>query len=209
MQKQTTTLGGIVEYTPNFLDKDFAKKLQTHLLSNNITWVQETYKMFGKPVKTPRVLTSMMDKKFKTRMTGTVWNENTEWVKVASDWTPLMNQLKTKLENHTGRKFQYCQMNHYRTSEDYIGWHSDSENQPDDVIASISLGASRRFLLRDRKLKKGPAEYEYLLENGSLLVFDNDVSNKKYKHTIPKVRKCDNYSDPDKLGRINITFREH
>ena len=37
-------------------------------------------------------------------------------------------------------------MNLYRDGNDHIGFHADSETN--DVIASISLGATRRFLLR-------------------------------------------------------------
>ncbi|CAF3798372.1 unnamed protein product, partial [Rotaria sp. Silwood1] len=43
-------------------------------------------------------------------------------------------------------KFAYCLVNLYRNGNDYINFHADNEAK--DIIASISLGATRKFLVR-------------------------------------------------------------
>lgn len=201
-------LGGYVKYIPHFINDNniIINELADHLLKD-IGWVQQTYNMFGKKVLTPRLLSSMMDPEFKIKMTGTVWNENTEWVKVGKNWTPLMLILKKNIENEIGKKIVYAQLNHYRTGNDYIGYHTDSEISENDIVASISLGVERRFIFRDRKQKTGEPQYEFWLGNGSLLIFNCDAGKKYWKHSLPKVRKVDNYNDIDGYGRINITFR--
>ena len=198
--------GGYIELINDFLDENECDKLFEYLITN-MNWVRGTYMMFGRPVKTPRLLTSIMDNDFKVKMTGSVWNQNSEWIKASSEWSDIMLDLRNKIEKITGRKFMYCQLNHYEKKEDYIGWHSDSENNKGNIICSITLGANRRFLLREKGKKSG-FDYEYILENGSLFIFDNDAANAKYKHCIAKVRKCDKYNDIYNKGRINITFRE-
>ena len=97
----------------------------------------------------------------------------------------------------------YAQLNYYRDGQDYIGWHSDSEVEKGDLIASISLGAERKFSLRhkDYKTNDDIPKYNFKLGNGSLLIMDYNTANKYWKHCLPKMK---NISD----GRINITFRD-
>ena len=81
-----------------------------------------------------------------------------------------------------------------------MGWHSDDEKElgPRPVIASISLGSARRFLLRHRKKKS--ASHEWLLEHGSLLVMREGVQS-QWRHSVPKTAK-------PLAPRINLTFRQ-
>jgi len=200
------SLGGKVEYIPNFLNSQEKQDLFDHL-KNEMKWVSQVYKMYGKDVPTPRLLSSMMDPKFKVDSVGSIWKPDTEWVKAGKDWTPLMLKLKNKIEKKIGKPISYAQLNQYRTGNDYIGYHTDSEVQKGDLVASISLGSTRRFVLRDKSKKSGPPEYEFLLTDGSLLIFDCDAAKTFWKHSLPKVRKMDGYTDPQNKGRINVTFR--
>jgi alkylated DNA repair dioxygenase AlkB len=80
-----------------------------------------------------------------------------------------------------------------------MGWHSDDEPElgPQPVIASISLGAPRRFLLKHRKEPTLRAAIE--LPHGSLLVMSGDTQ-RLYRHALPRTARP--------LGpRINLTFR--
>ena len=54
--------------------------------------------------------------------------------------------------------------------KDYMGWHSDDEPElgVDPVIASLSLGGSRRFLFKHRR-HKPTSTHAFTLEHGSLL----------------------------------------
>jgi alkylated DNA repair dioxygenase AlkB len=80
-----------------------------------------------------------------------------------------------------------------------MGWHSDDEAElgPHPLVASISLGAERRFLVR----RKGESRSaELVLGCGSLLLMKRGCQE-IYQHSVPKTRKP--------LGlRINLTFRQ-
>ena len=67
--------------------------------------------------------------------------------------------------------------NLYRDGKDHIGFHCDYEainlspvtGKPRNIIASVSVGEPRRFVLRHKTKKDLPKE-EYLLTHGSLIV---------------------------------------
>ena len=120
-----------------------------------------------------------------------------------SIYSKLVDKLKEKVEKRTKHVMNYAQLNYYRDGQDYIGWHSDSEVEKGDLIASISLGAERKFSLRhkDYKTNKDIPKYNFKLGNGSLLIMDYNTANKYWKHCLPKMK---NVSE----GRINITFRD-
>lgn len=181
-------------YIPNFISSSESKKLYDELV-NNPNWMQGTYQMFGKPVKTPRLLWAMRNESFDVPSSYNVTGN--------SIYSKLVDKLKEKVEKRTKHIMNYAQLNYYRDGQDYIGWHSDSEVKKGDLIASISLGAERKFSLRhkDYKTNKDISKYNFKLGNGSLLIMDYNTANKYWKHCLPKMK---NVSE----GRINITFRD-
>jgi len=182
-----------VIYVSNFLTKKESQELYNEL-KNSIPWTQGVYMMFGKPIKTPRMLYAVKDKDVDITGSYTVTN--------SVEWTPLAKKLKEKVEKQTGKTFTYAQLNWYRDGNDYIGYHTDSEIKDGDIIASISLGAKRKFVFRhkDYKTRKNiKTKHEFMLEDGSLIVMDENAGKKKWKHTLPKMK--------DVGSRINITFR--
>jgi alkylated DNA repair dioxygenase AlkB len=181
-------------YIPNFISSSESKKLYDELV-NNPNWMQGTYQMFGKPVKTPRLLWAMRNETFDVPSSYNVTGN--------SIYSKLVDKLKKKVEKRTKHVMNYAQLNYYRDGQDYIGWHSDSEVKKGDLIASISLGAERKFSLRhkDYKTNKDIPKYNFKLGNGSLLIMDYNTANKYWKHSLPKMK---NVSE----GRINITFRD-
>jgi alkylated DNA repair dioxygenase AlkB len=91
-------------------------------------------------------------------------------------------------------------LNLYRDGDDSMGWHSDDEPELGErpVIASLSLGATRRFRMRHRRRKDlEPVAID--LESGSLLIMQGDTQ-RFWKHQVPKTRRT---VEP----RINLTFR--
>jgi alkylated DNA repair dioxygenase AlkB len=69
---------------------------------------------------------------------------------------------------------------------------------PNPVIASISLGASRKFRLKHRKIKE--EKLDLMLEHGSLLLMQGPTQH-YWKHELPGTKKP--------IGpRINLTFRK-
>jgi alkylated DNA repair dioxygenase AlkB len=80
-----------------------------------------------------------------------------------------------------------------------MGWHSDDEPElgQKPLIASVSLGAERRFLVRP---KGGGVSERVILGHGSLLLMTGD-SQANWQHSIPKTKR--------NVGlRINLTFRQ-
>jgi alkylated DNA repair dioxygenase AlkB len=95
-------------------------------------------------------------------------------------------------------KFNMMLINWYPNGSYYISPHSDDEKQiiENSPILSISYGATRKFVIEDKKTKEKSI---YYLKNYDTLAMC-DHFQKKYKHGIPK-----------QLGvkdmRINLTFR--
>ena len=79
-----------------------------------------------------------------------------------------------------------------------MGWHADDEPELGDAptIASVSLGATRRFLL---KHKTADLRHGMDLRGGSLLVM-RPPTQAYWLHRVPKTRR-------DVGARINLTFR--
>ena len=80
-----------------------------------------------------------------------------------------------------------------------IGWHSDNEPELgyEPTIASLSLGAERRFKFRLRE--DHDVKEEIILPSGSLVVMSGPCQQ-LWDHEIPKELKI-------KTPRINLTFR--
>jgi alkylated DNA repair dioxygenase AlkB len=79
-----------------------------------------------------------------------------------------------------------------------MGWHSDDEavNGPNPVIASISLGAERRFDFRHKQTRE---VMSVVLPLGSFLVMSGACQT-YWLHRIPKTTR-------ELQPRINVTFR--
>ena len=104
------------------------------------------------------------------------------------------------MEELCGVEFNSALLNLYRNGQDSMGYHSDDEKElgKNPVIASVSLGATRKFLLR-HKHDVNFAKHDLQLSQGSLLVMKGATQH-FYKHSVPKTKMP--------VGeRINITFR--
>ena len=119
---------------------------------------------------------------------------------------PVLAALKVRLECYFREvEFTGCLVNVYRDGSDYVSWHSDDEpDMGDPVVASVSLGAERDFLLR--AIRPVPAIASALvpnrgkvkLEHGSLLVMGRGVQG-TYQHSLPRRAHAG--------LRVNLTFR--
>lgn len=182
----------VVKYYPTFIKEKKANTLYDSLLGD-VPWKHGVYKMFGKDVKTPRVLYAMKDKDTDIKDVYTVTPSMV--------WSKEVKNIKKKVEKLTGKTFRYAQLNYYRDGNDYIGYHTDSEVKSGDIIASLSLGAERDFSFRHIKYKENKIEkHKMTLENGSLLIMNEQAAKLHWKHSLLKTAKV-------KEGRINITFR--
>jgi len=103
-----------------------------------------------------------------------------------------LDDLKGKIQKTTEEKFNFVLMNRYEDGQQYMGWHRDNERGWGKEIASLSLGAERRFLLDDSSADK---RVVVKLEHGSLMCFDGSM-----RHCLPKTKA--NFG-----ARVNLTFR--
>lgn len=118
---------------------------------------------------------------------------------------PTIATVKSRVEElytaKTGRKVEFntCLANMYETGDQRIGWHADREEIGRDTpIASVSLGATRSFLVR-HKLHGVADRATVAMTSGSVMFMEN-VCQKEYLHSVPKETDVTE-------GRINLTFR--
>ena len=113
-------------------------------------------------------------------------------------WNPPLLEIKAVAEACAGQPFNSVLLNLYRNGRDSVSWHAD--NEPglgrNPVIASVSLGATRRFQMKHR----GRDERITLdLPSGSCLVMAGPTQH-HWLHQVPKTGRP--------VGpRINLTFR--
>lgn len=112
--------------------------------------------------------------------------------------SPTIKKIKKKVEKILGVQFNLVLVNIYNPDA-HLGYHSDDEHNiiSNSVIASVSLGAERPFLLKNKKTGN---VNKILLENGSLCTMEGSFQE-KYKHSIPKRKNING-------TRINLTFRQ-
>jgi len=112
--------------------------------------------------------------------------------------TPMLTRVLDLCALKSGAEYNSVLVNLYRDGSDSVSWHSDNEavNGSEPTIASVSLGATRRFDLRH---KESGETVRIDLEDGSLLVMSG-LSQHCWVHQIAKTKT--------KVGpRINLTYR--
>jgi len=185
---------GSVFYWPSVLDRGEADRFFRVLLDET-DWLQHTVKLFGNSVKCPRL---------------SAWHGDDDAIYSYSGmrlrpepWTPALMELKHRIETAAAWSFNSVLLNLYRSGSDSMGWHADDEpvlgEQP--TIASVSLGAMRRFRLKKRTSGSGPEPDREALDlgHGSLLVMRGRCQA-EWMHSLPKTVRP--------VGqRINLTFR--
>ncbi len=178
-----------VYVVPNFLDADTADEW-FDLLRDDTPWNHVSYNKPWGQVFTPRL----------TNCYGFHdWDEEQEVAGNTPTQIPdYFVDLLDAVQYESDAVFNFILMSLYRDGRDSISWHSDDERflGPNPTIASLSLGGSRRFCIRD-KVTREKAEVE--LNHGDLMVMHDDFQH-RYEHHVPKTGKT---VDP----RINLTFR--
>ena len=174
---------------PDFLCESDADKYFSGL-HNNTPWEQNFIRLFGKEVSEPRLSTWHAEADLPYTYSGVP--------RTPHPWKEPLSSLRTACEAHTGQSFNGALLNLYRTGLDAMGWHSDDEavNGPNPVIASISLGAERRF---DFRHKESREVISVVLPHGSLLV----MSGACQTFWLHRIAKTTRQAEP----RINVTFR--
>lgn len=122
-------------------------------------------------------------------------------------WTPLLADLKGRVERASGAVFNSVLLNYYRDHRDGMGFHADDEPElgPRPTIASLSLGERRVFVMK-RKRPRGagpgggaPVPVRIPLDSGCLLLMRGDTQ----RHWLHGIAKLSRPCGP----RLNLTFR--
>lgn len=156
-----------------------------------IPWEIHRIRLFGRQVDSPRLSCWIGDADASYTYSGTRFEPH--------PWPVALLPVRAQLARELEVDFNSVLANLYRDGRDSMGWHSDAEaelgSQP--VIASLSLGAVRRFVLKSRS---DPALKRAIeLPHGSLLLMRGDTQ-RNYRHALPRTARP--------VGaRINLTFR--
>ncbi len=178
------------KHYPRWLNKSSSEKLFNSLVKD-IKWKTEKLEIFGRLVKVPRKIAFFGDKNV-----NYIYSKKTHY---ALPWIPSLFELKEKIQAKLESTFNSVLCNYYKDGNDYIGWHQDNEKDlgSNPIIASISLGTERKFLIRHSQTKQIK---EFILSDGDLFIMFDDCQ-KNWQHSLPKCPK--NHSP-----RINLTYRK-
>lgn len=113
-------------------------------------------------------------------------------------WTSLLLSIKAAVESASGCTFNSVLLNYYRDERDSMGMHSDDERVlgRNPVVASVSFGATRAFILRHKATKQ---TVKLDLTDGCLLLMAGALQH-HWQHGINKATKSIS-------PRLNLTFR--
>lgn len=187
--KSVLPFDGNVIYCADFLN-DHDANMYFAKLMEDIHWQNDCAIIYGKTITTKRKVAWHGDEPFEYTYSKTT--------KRALPWTKSLSNLKNILEKCSGESFNSCLLNLYHDGSEGMSWHSDAEKDliRDGTIASISLGAKRKFSFK-HKLTKEIISIE--LSHGSLLLM-KDKTQTHWLHQLPISKKV-------KEPRINLTFR--
>lgn len=160
-----------------------------------LDWERRDIKVGGRTVKEGRETCFYADSpKLKYRYSNTIHTG-------LEPMPAPVDEIRRRVEAVTGYKFNYVLGNRYPDGRSVIMWHSDDVRDlvaPEHVIASVSIGAKRKFQLR-RVHRTAGYDHEYELPTGSCFVMADGVQE-RYKHRIVPDASCTEC-------RYNLTFR--
>ncbi len=178
---------GKILYVVDLFTPGEADRILAYLL-NEIPWRQEMVRGF--PL--PRLNAWYSDPGLRYQYSGVVQDGGT--------WTDRLLQIKERVESSAGAAFNSMLLNRYRDGNDSIGFHTDAEPElgVNPVVATVSFGSSREFVLKHRKRKN--ERMTYRLAHGSCLVMAG-ASQHHWLHGLPK-------SKTPVGERVSLTLRK-
>ena len=188
MLKRTDLGGGAwIAHNPTWLSPSEASEHFDTLLTE-LPWTERSINARGKQVLQPRLIT----------WAGQLPYLYSGQVLEPLPMHPLLDQLSQRLQTQFDLPFNHVVANLYRNGQDRVGFHADDEPELgyEPLIVSVSLGVTRRFVLRQkyRKRRKSLA-----LKHGSLLVMGGTCQHRWYHAITGDI----SITQP----RINLTYR--
>jgi alkylated DNA repair dioxygenase AlkB len=179
--------GACVAFDPDWLGAGEAWAL-FEALHAQLPWERHRITVYGRTLDAPRLSCWIGDAAY--TYSGTRFDPH--------PWPGALADVRARLERELRAGFNSVLANLYRDGRDRLGFHRDNEPElgPEPVIASLSLGATRRFRLRNSASK---ASLGLDLTHGSLLVMSG-ATQRNYQHAVPDTARAVS-------PRINLTFR--
>jgi len=148
------------------------------LLRQEAPWRQRSRTMWGKDVLEPRLVAA--------------------WA-VGESVPAYLQELREVLSERYGVGFDPCLVNLYRDGDDAVAWHGDTVRKVlrDPLVATVSLGQRRRFLIRP--VGGGPVARAYAPGEGDLLVTGGACQH-EWVHTVPREKRVSG-------ARMSVTLR--
>ena len=150
-----------VEYLPGWVTGHEA--LFAELVATT-AWRAERRPMYDRVVDVPRLLAALPDD---------------------GPGHPLLEEIRTLVAARYGTPFPRLSLGYYRDGRDSVAWHGDTtaRDLPEAIVATVSLGEPRRFLLRPRD---GGQARAFRLGWGDLIVMGGSCQ-RTWRHAVPKV----------------------
>ncbi|HVU62105.1 MAG TPA: alpha-ketoglutarate-dependent dioxygenase AlkB [Mycobacteriales bacterium] len=165
-----------VDYCPGWLS---GSDSVFELLASTARWQQRTVTMWEKEVLEPRLTAG--------------------WSTDAKTVPQVLAEMCSLLSDRYEIDFDSVWVNLYRDGQDSVAWHGDRNRLVMDrpMVATVSLGARRRFLLRP--LGSSRIAHELMPGAGDLVVMGG-ACQQEWEHTVPKTAKS--------VGpRMSVTIR--
>jgi alkylated DNA repair dioxygenase AlkB len=179
--------GAWLEYRPAWVD---APDRFMDALRDELAWEQREVVLFGRRVLQPRLIA----------WAGSLGYRYSGQTLEPRPPTPTLAVLTARVVEETRVPFNHVLVNRYRDGSDRLGLHADDEPElgPDPTVATLSLGATRRFVVKPRRATLG-AGRSLDVERGSLLVMGG-TCQRHYVHGVPRQAGVTG-------ERMSLTFR--
>jgi len=156
-----------------------------------VTWVEREIVLYGKRILQPRLV----------GWAGEVAYRYSGQTLEPRAFTDTVRALTDRVNAFAGTRFNHVLLNRYRDGRDNMGMHADDEPElgPDPVVATLSLGATRRMTRVPRRPRDGE-RHTLELPAGSLLIM-RGACQRRFRHGIPREPRVTD-------ERVSLTFRQ-
>jgi alkylated DNA repair dioxygenase AlkB len=160
-----------LDYCPMWLSGD---ENLFNTLVDTAEWSQPVVRMYDREVLTPRLV-----------------------ARIDPGVHPIVPEIIAGLSGRYKVALDQVSAGWYRDGNDSVAYHGDriARERPRSIVATVSLGAARRFLIRP---KEGGHAESFSLGHGDLVVMGGS-SQRTWEHAVPKVSSAD--------PRIALMFR--
>jgi alkylated DNA repair dioxygenase AlkB len=198
-----------LNWQPSLLDWDADPEIDeafsaaTRIALDETAWIEHASEWVA---GSDRLFAQLLETAQWGRRTRRMYDRKVEEPRLTSAWQaesgeplepPILERMRAVLSARYGVTFDSVGLNLYRDGSDSVAWHGDriAKAIPDPLVALVSVGEPRRFLVRP---KGGKAARKFMLGRGDLLVMGGS-SQRTWEHAVPKVAQAG--------PRISIAFR--